>query len=159
MAYNMSFYKGRYPGEPGYEEWTGFEVQMKIKGTTPKTYVPIYPFDFHKKMLDNRTLPLKRGTNFTDFQIRLNIEMAKNNRYFQPREWGPNKLLYNYNMMYHSVNNMQSLNDRIIRNLKRHIKKLYDSPKYKIEDKDRIKLEDEIYKARAFFPQGKDYSL
>ena len=29
---------------------------------------------------------------------------------------------------------MQSLNDRIIRNLKRHIKKLYDSPKYKIED-------------------------
>ena len=62
-------------------------------------------------------------------------------------------------MMYHSVNNMQSLNDRIIRNLKRHIKKLYDSPKYKIEDKDRIKLEDEIYKARAFFPQGKDYSL
>ena len=48
MAYNMSFYKGRYPGEPGYEEWTGFEVQMKIKGTTPKTYVPIYPLDFHK---------------------------------------------------------------------------------------------------------------
>ena len=32
-------------------------------------------------------------------------------------------------------------------------------PEYKIEDKDRIKLEDEIYKARAFFPQGKDYSL
>ena len=30
MAYNMSFYKGRYPGEPGYEEWTGFEVQIRF---------------------------------------------------------------------------------------------------------------------------------
>jgi|TARA_R100001163_G_C5020282_1_gene163276 hypothetical protein len=156
MAYNMSFNKGKYPGEPGYSEWTGFEVQMKIPGTTPETYVPIFPLDFHKKMLDNRTLPISRGNNFTDYQIRLNIEMEKNKRYFQPRKWDANKLLYNYNMIYHSVNNAQSLNDRIIRLLRKHIKWLYDSPKYKIEDKDRISLHSEIYKARAFYPQGKN---
>ena len=150
----MSFSKGKYPDEPGYSEWSGFEEQTKIPGTTPKTYIPIFPLTFHKKMLDNRTLPISKLNNFTDYQIRLHIEMDINKRYFQPRKWDANKLLHNYNMLYHSVNNMQLVHDRIIGLMKRHIKWLYDNPKYKIEDKDRIAIHSDLFKARAFYPQG-----
>jgi hypothetical protein len=32
VAYNYDINEGKYPGEPGYKEWTGFEEQFKIPG-------------------------------------------------------------------------------------------------------------------------------
>ena len=55
MAYNMSFKKGKYPGEPGYAEWTGFEKEMKIPGTLSEKYKPIEPNTFLKKLISNKT--------------------------------------------------------------------------------------------------------
>ena len=34
---------------------------------------------------------------YTDIKISNDIEMTNNKRYFQPKEWNLNKLLYNYN--------------------------------------------------------------
>ena len=41
-------------------------------------------------------LDMRSGHCYTDFKIRCHIELEKNKRYFQPREWGVDKLLYNY---------------------------------------------------------------
>ena len=41
MAYNYDISKGKYPDEKGYHEWTGFEPECKIKGSTPDKYIPI----------------------------------------------------------------------------------------------------------------------
>ena len=75
MAYNMSFKKGKYPGEPGYAEWTGFEKEMKIPGTLSEKYKPIEPNTFLKKLISNKTLSIKPGQCFSDYSIRNQIEM------------------------------------------------------------------------------------
>ena len=97
----MSFKKGKYPGEPGYAEWTGFEKEMKIPGTLSEKYKPIEPNTFLKKLISNKTLSIKPGQCFSDYSIRNQIEMEKNKKYFQPKKWCANKLLYNYYMLYH----------------------------------------------------------
>lgn len=42
----MSFKKGKYPGEPGYAEWTGFEKEMKIPGTLSENINLLNPTHF-----------------------------------------------------------------------------------------------------------------
>ena len=42
MAHNMDFNKGLYPGEPGYNEWTGFEKEMKIPGRATKILISLH---------------------------------------------------------------------------------------------------------------------
>ena len=59
MAYNMSFKKGKYPGEPGYAEWTGFEKEMKIPGTLSEKYKPIEPNTFLKKLISKKFYSIK----------------------------------------------------------------------------------------------------
>ena len=51
MAYNYDISKGKYPDEKGYQEWTGFEPECKIKGSTPDKYTPIQPLKFQKKII------------------------------------------------------------------------------------------------------------
>ena len=79
MAHNMDFNKGLYPGEPGYNEWTGFEKEMKIPGRATKNFDFITPNKFHKKLLDNGTLVISRkegNYTYTDCKIRNEIEMT-----------------------------------------------------------------------------------
>ena len=104
MVHNYDTTKGLYPGEEGYQEWTGWEEQFKIPGTTFKRYNPIHPLTFHSKLLKNHQLlhsRKKKGEAYTDYKIRCNGELERNNRYFQPKDWTFDKLLYNYDLLYH----------------------------------------------------------
>lgn len=136
MAYNYNIDEGKYPGEPGYEEWTGFEDQFKIPGDTPKIYKPIHPQVFHQKLLNKRVLSLEPKTKYTDFQIRCNAELEKNKRYFQPKGWSVEKLLYNYDLLFQSTNQSNKLSNELIEALEEHIKYLYEY--YKVNIKQRI---------------------
>ena len=144
MAYNMSFKKGKYPGEPGYAEWTGFEKEMKIPGTLSEKYKPIEPNTFLKKLISNKTLSIKPGQCFSDYSIRNQIEMEKNKKYFQPKKWCANKLLYNYYMLYHAVNNKLEEQDSLNKLIKKHLDWLYS--RYKVVDNHRINWDKIFYK-------------
>jgi|TARA_R110002012_G_scaffold273636_1_gene459673 hypothetical protein len=149
MAYNYDISKGKYPDEKGYHEWTGFEPECKIKGSTPDKYIPIQPLKFQKKLLDMLKLDMRSGHCYTDFKIRCHIELEKNKRYFQPKEWGVDKLLYNYDLLFHSVNNSAILYETLIEALHDHIKGLYED--YNVEP--RHKLPNSILHAqkRSFY--------
>ena len=136
MAHNYDITKGKYPDEPGYKEWSGFEEQFKIPGTTSKNYTPIHPLKFHEKLLKKRLLKLIRGEAYTDFKIRCNAELERNQKYFQPKEWGVETLLYNYDLMFHFGNRFAKINDELADLLKDHIEFLYK--KYRVHIKDRI---------------------
>ena len=49
MVHNYDINKGIYPGEEGYQEWTGWEKQMSIPGSTSKNPKIIHPLTFHSK--------------------------------------------------------------------------------------------------------------
>ena len=137
MAYNYDINEGKYPGEPGYKEWTGFEEQFKIPGTTSKYYKPIHPLTFHSQLLKNHLLlHSKKGETYTDYKIRCNAELEQNKKYFQPKEWTIDKLLYNYDLLFHFKQQDNRLNDDLVGLLKDHIKGLYED--YRVNIKDRV---------------------
>jgi|TARA_R100001530_G_scaffold3219_2_gene4847 hypothetical protein len=138
MVYNYNVDRGKYPDEKGYHQWTGFEDEKLIPGTTSSKYTPIHPLKFHEKFLDKGLLSISRGSTFTDFRIRCQIELETNNKYFQPKDWTIEKLLYNYDMLFHCVNNSQIVNDTLIAELHKHIKFLYEE--YKINIKHRVNI-------------------
>jgi len=137
MTYNFEK-KGIYPGEPGYREWTGFEVQMKIPGTTTTKYNPIHPLKFHEKLLKKRLLKLKRGETYTDFKIRCEAELDKNKKFFQPKEWSVEKLLYNYDLLFQLGFKLADIDKEYLEALKDHIKFLYNT--YRVNIKHRSSL-------------------
>ena len=51
---------------------------------------------------------------YTDIKIRNDIEMTNNKRYFQPKEWNLNKLLYNYNCLWHIGHKEQKYFEKFI---------------------------------------------
>ena len=125
----MSFNKGLYPDEPGYAEYNGFERETKIPGVTSKVFNIIHPQKFHKKLLENRSLNISRNNGsytYTDLKVRNDIEMTKNKKYFQPKTWNIEKLLYNYDCIFHLWNNSSESESRYIKLLKTHIKNLYE---------------------------------
>ncbi len=136
MAHNYDINKGIYPDEPGYKEWTGFEEQCKIPGTTFKKYRPIHPLKFHEELLKKRLLKLKRGETYTDLKTRCHVELHRNQRYFQPKGWSVEKLLYNYDLFYHFGNQAEKVNDELTDLLKEHCEFIYK--KYRVNIKDRI---------------------
>ena len=136
MVHNYDINKGIYPDEPGYKEWTGFEEQCKIPGTTFKKYRPIHPLKFHEELLKKRLLKLKRGETYTDLKTRCHVELHRNQRYFQPKEWGPDKLLYNYDVLYSLHDQNVKVDTELEDLLKDHIDFIYK--KYKVNIKDRI---------------------
>ena len=137
MAHNYDINKGLYPDEPGYKEWSGFEEQFKIPGTTNKYYKPIHPLDFHEKLLKKNLLNIKSGESYTDYKIRCNGELERNNRYFQPKDWTFDKLLYNYDLLYHIKIKGTELDEEYIKALKDHIQFIYKT--YKVNIQHRVK--------------------
>ena len=63
-----------------------------------KKYRPIHPLKFHEELLKKRLLKLKRGETYTDLKTRCHVELHRNQRYFQPKGWSVEKLLYNYDL-------------------------------------------------------------
>ena len=53
--------------------------------------------------------------------------MTNNKRYFQPKEWNLEKLLYNYDCLYHLWHQDKVFNSKYIRALKMHIWTLYQT--------------------------------
>ena len=134
----MSYKKGLYPDEPGYKEFNGFERELKIPGVTTKVFNVIHPQKFHKKFLENRSLNISRtggSYTYTDLKVRNDIEMTKNKKYFQPKNWNIEKLLYNYDCLFHLWNNASDNESNYIKLLKTHIKDLYFW--YKVKPKHR----------------------
>ena len=136
MAYNMDMNKGLYPGEPGYKDWrpSQFPNEMAIEGTFTEKFKFIHPQEFHSKFCNNglSTTP----PYFTDIKIRNDIEMTNNKRYFQPKKWNCNKLLFNYNCLWHIGHNEQKYFEKLIAYLKAHIQQLY--VRHKVNIKQRI---------------------
>jgi hypothetical protein len=139
MAHNMDFKKGIYPGDPGYKEWTGFEREKGIPGRTTKSFDVIHPNKFHKKLLENGSLRINRtggDYTYTDCKIRNDIEMTKFKKYFQPKKWNIEKLLYNYDCIFHIWNNAQNTDNNLIKLYKKHITDLYRW--YEVNSKHRV---------------------
>ena len=147
MAYNMDMNKGLYPDEPDYKEWkvSNFPNEMAIEGTLTKEFKYIHPQDFHSKFLKNGLCTLDVPT-YTDIKIRNDIEMTNNKRYFQPKEWNLNKLLYNYNCLWHLNSNDLKFMNKFTKFLKMHIQDLYREYNVNI-------------KRRAFKPSGELYEV
>ena len=142
MAYNMDMNKGLYPDETGYKEWkpSRFPNEMGIEGTLTKEFKFIHPQDFHSKFLKNGLCTIETPT-YTDIKIRNDIEMTNNKRYFQPKEWNLNKLLYNYDCLWHLTSNDLKFMKKYANFLKMHIQDLYREYNVNI-------------KRRAFKPSG-----
>tara|TARA_Y100000294_G_scaffold59694_1_gene56504 strand:- start:1407 stop:1853 length:447 start_codon:yes stop_codon:yes gene_type:complete len=147
MAHNMDMNKGLYPDEPGYNEWpiSKFPTEMAIEGTLTKKFQYIHPQDFHSKFLKNGLCTISPPT-YTDIKIRNDIEMTNNKKYFQPKEWNLNKLLYNYNCIWHLTSNDLNFMKKYTKFLKMHIQDLYRDYKVNI-------------KQRAFKPSGELYEV
>ena len=71
-------------------------------------------------------LDMRSGHCYTDFKIRCNAELEQNKKYFQPKEWTIDKLLYNYDLLFHFKQQDNKLNDDLVGLLKDHIKGLYE---------------------------------
>ena len=145
MAYNMSMNMGLYPDETGYKEWkvSNFPNEMGIEGTLTKEFKYIHPQDFHSKFLKNALCTIETPT-YTDIKIRNDIEMTNNKRYFQPKEWNLNKLLYNYNCLWHIGHKEQKYFEKFIVLLNLHIQGLYKEHKVNIKQRI-IKPSGELY--------------
>jgi len=78
--------------------------------------------------LENRILNISRekgAYTYTDLKIRNDIEMSKNQKYFQPKKWNVEKLLYNYDCLFHLWTNARETDNKLIKLLRDHIKNLY----------------------------------
>ena len=94
------------------------------------------PLKFHEELLKKRLLKLKRGETYNDFKIRCNVELHRNQKYFQPKGWSVEKLLYNYDLFFHFGSKAEKVNDELTDLLKEHCEFLYK--KYRVNIKDRI---------------------
>tara|TARA_R100001377_G_C3125620_1_gene87499 strand:- start:45 stop:506 length:462 start_codon:yes stop_codon:yes gene_type:complete len=148
MAKDMDTKKGLYPDEPGYRDWNSanFSKEMEIEGTVTKQFKYITPTKFHTKLMKTGHLPLTEGVSYPDIKIRNDIEMTNHKRYFQPKAWNTEKLMYNYDALYHLWYMEQNFNTKYFElkkwethHLKKHLKSIYF--KYKVEDKDQLKGE------------------
>ena len=102
-----------------------------------------------RRVVNDISIKLKRGETYTDFKTRCNAELDRNKKFFQPKEWSVEKLLYNYDLLFHSVNNSAILYETLIEALHDHIKGLYED--YNVEP--RHKLPNSILHAqkRSFY--------
>ena len=106
MAHNMDVTKGLYPDEEGYKgTFTGFQRERAIEGKVTTKFSYIHPQKFHTKLMKSGDIRIMRSDKptYTDIKIRNDIEMTENKpaKYFQPKEWNIEKLLFNYDALYH----------------------------------------------------------
>ena len=64
---------------------------------------------------------------YTDIKIRNDIEMTENKppKYFQPKEWNTEKLMFNYDALWHLTANDLKFYQNFCKLLKLELKKLY----------------------------------
>ena len=147
MAHNMDMKKGLYPDEPGYSDWNNkdFKRELSIEGTLTKQYQYIQPSKFHQKLMKTGDLPLTGRSNddvsYTDILVRNDYEMSNNKRYFQPKAWNVQKLMFNYHALFQLFYMEKQTNQRLFKLMQwhkkallRHIKFLYF--KYKVAEED-----------------------
>ena len=103
----MDVRKGLYPDEEGYRgSLTGkFMKERAIEGKVTNKFNYIHPQTFHNKLMKTGALIIMRSDHptYTDIKIRNDIEMTENKppKYFQPKLWNTEKLLFNYDALYH----------------------------------------------------------
>lgn len=147
MAHNMDMKKGLYPDEPGYSDWNNkdFKRELSIEGTLTKQYQYIQPSKFHQKLMKTGDLPLTGRSNddvsYTDILVRNDYEMSNNKRYFQPKAWNVQKLMFNYHALFQLFYMEKQTNQKLFKLMQwhkkallRHIKFLYF--KYKVAEED-----------------------
>ena len=147
MAHNMDMKKGLYPDEPGYSDWNigDFKKELGIEGTLTKEFAYIQPSKFHQKLMKTGDLPLTGRSNddvsYTDILVRNDYEMSNNKRYFQPKAWNVQKLMFNYHALFQLLYMEKQTNQRLFKLMQwhkkallRHIKFLYF--KYKVAEED-----------------------
>ena len=127
----MDVRKGLYPDEEGYlGTLTGkFMKERAIEGKVTNKFNYIHPQKFHTKLMKTGALRIMRSDHptYTDIKIRNDIEMTENNppKYFQPKEWNTEKLMFNYDALWHLTANDLKFYQNFCKLLKLELKKLY----------------------------------
>ena len=62
--------------------------------------------------------------------------MTKFKKWFQPKKWNIEKLMYNYDCIFHIWNNSQKTDNQLLKLYKRHITDLYRW--YEVKSKHRV---------------------
>mgnify|MGYP003139978335 FL=1 len=132
MAYNMDVRKGLYPDEEGYlGTLTGkFMKERAIEGKVTNKFNYIHPQKFHTKLMKTGALRIMRSDHptYTDIKIRNDIEMTENKppKYFQPKEWNTEKLMFNYDALWHLSARDFKIYEQLVELLKLELKRLYN---------------------------------
>jgi len=129
MAYNWDKNKGLYPDEEGYRETRGkFQRERAIEGKATNIFNYIHPQDFHSKLMKSRAIIIRRDDHptYTDIKVRNDIEMTENKKYFQPKEWNTEKLMFNYDALWHLSARDFKIYEQLVELLKLELKRLYN---------------------------------
>ena len=136
MAYNMDMRKGLYPDEEGYRGSLNgrFKGERAIEGTLTKKFKYIHPQDFHTKLMKSGALRIMRADHptYTDIKVRNDIEMTENKRYFQPKQWNIEKLMFNYDAIWHLTSIDLKYYETLIKLLKIGLRRVYSD--YKVPE-------------------------
>ena len=139
MAYNWDKNKGLYPDEEGYRETRGkFQRERAIEGKATTKFNYIHPQTFHDKLMKSRALIIMRDSHptYTDIKIRNDIEMTENKKYFQPKEWNTEKLMFNYDALWHLTSIDKKYYETLIKLLKMGLRRVYFD--YKVPENQRV---------------------
>lgn len=129
MAYNWDKNKGLYPDEEGYRETRGkFLRERAIEGKATTKFNYIQSQTFHDKLMKSRALIIMRDSHptYTDIKVRNDIEMTENKKYFQPKEWNTEKLMFNYDALWHLSARDFKIYEQLVELLKLELKRLYN---------------------------------
>jgi len=131
VAYEMDVRKGLYPDEEGYRgSLTGkFMKERAIEGKVTNKFNYIHPQKFHTKLMKTGALRIMRSDHptYTDIKIRNDIEMTENKppKYFQPKQWNTEKLMFNYDALWHLTDIDKRYYETLIKLLKMGLRRVY----------------------------------
>ena len=127
----MDVRKGLYPDEEGYlGTLTGkFMKERAIEGKVNNKFNYIHPQTFHNKLMKTGALIIMRSDHptYTDIKIRNDIEMTENKppKYFQPKQWNTEKLMFNYDALWHLTDIDKRYYETLIKLLKMGLRRVY----------------------------------
>ena len=127
----MDVRKGLYPDEEGYlGTLTGkFMKERAIEGKVTNKFNYIHPQKFNTKLMKTGALRIMRSDHptYTDIKIRNDIEMTENKppKYFQPKEWNTEKLMFNYAALWHLTSIDKKYYETLIKLLKMGLRRVY----------------------------------
>ena len=78
--------------------------------------------------MKSRALRIMRDSHptYTDIKVRNDIEMTENKKYFQPKEWNTEKLMFNYDALWHLSARDFKIYEQLVELLKLELKRLYN---------------------------------